>query len=293
MSHVLAIAQQKGGVGKTTTACNIATVLARLSKSVALVDFDPQGNVALSFNIDKRSLGSKTIFGLIVGETNYSDTIIKTEYGVDIIPSNIELADLDATLEDFKHIFPQREEVLKDILEPLQCVYDYILIDLPPSLNNHTWNGLTAADEVLIPVQCEYFATDAMIELMSTISKVREKYNPYLDILGVIGTMSNCRTNDGSIALHEMRKYCADHQIKMFDTVINRSVRFSASQRAGIPTVAYAPNNLIVQDYERLVQEVFFCSEEINAAYSEPAACSEKKSLFKTFKNRLYMNTHK
>lgn len=259
MCQIIAVVQQKGGVGKTTTVCNVATALAKMSKRVLIVDFDPQGNVALSFNINKRELGSRTIFGIIVGESDYKDSIINTIYGVDVLPSSVELAELDSTLEEFKDVFPRRETALKEILEPLHSSYDYILIDLPPSLNNHTWNGLTAATDVLIPVQCEYFATDAMIELMSTISKVRKLYNPYLDIFGVVGTMVNTQTNDGSIALQDIRKHCAEFGIRMFDTIIRRTVRYSASQRRGIPAVAFAEFNHLVQDYTRLTKEAFFC----------------------------------
>ena len=184
MAKIVAIANQKGGVGKTTTAVNLSSCVAALGKRVLIVDLDPQGNTTTGYGIPKRSV-EKGTYEILIGEARASEAIRKTEYRTDVIGSNTRLAGASLEMIDL----PARESRLRKALAEVQKDYDFIFIDCPPSLDLLTLNGLSACDSVLIPVQCEYYALEGLSELISTLKTIRKKYNPYLDIEGVVFTM--------------------------------------------------------------------------------------------------------
>ena len=256
MGQVIAVALQKGGVGKTTTVVNIATVLAAKGKKVAIVDFDPQGNASICLGIDPDSL-ENNIYNVFTGQANIKDIIIKTKFGVDIIPANDDLSQLDLLLLQNAEVFKDPAHVLKIILKEINEKYEYILIDLPPSLSLLTVNGLAAADEVLIPLQCEYLATSGVNKLLRTIDNVRENYNPDLKVKGIVATMFNARTNLSSVVLQEARRFFTQAGIKVFDTTISRSVRYGEAPMIGEPAVVHYRRDDSMQDYRRLVEEMF------------------------------------
>lgn len=255
MGRIIAVALQKGGVGKTTTVTNIAAVLAEKGKRVVIVDFDPQGNASICFGIDPDSL-DKTIYNVFTGEAELKDIIIKTKFGVDIIPANDDLSQLDMLILQNSDTFTNPTHVLRDALAPVIEKYNYIFIDLPPSLSLLTINGLSAADEVIIPMQCEYLATSGVNKLLRTITNVKNTYNPDLKICGIVGTMFNSRTNLSTIVLQEARKFFKEAGIKVFDTTIARSVRFGEAPMNGEPAVARFKDDA-VQEYKRLTEEIF------------------------------------
>ena len=190
MAKIVAIANQKGGVGKTTTAVNLSSCVAALGKRVLIVDLDPQGNTTTGYGIPKRSV-EKGTYEILIGEARASEAIRKTEYRTDVIGSNTRLAGASLEMIDL----PARESRLRKALAEVQKDYDFIFIDCPPSLDLLTLNGLSACDSVLIPVQCEYYALEGLSELISTLKTIRKKYNPYLDIEGVVFTMFSLRYN--------------------------------------------------------------------------------------------------
>lgn len=255
MGKVIVVALQKGGVGKTTTVTNIAAVLAQKGKKIILVDFDPQGNAGMCFGIDPDGL-DKTIYNVFTGEAELRDIIIKTKFGVDIIPANDDLSQLDMLILQNSEAFPNPVHVLKEALAPVIGEYDYVFIDLPPSLSLLTINGLSAADEVIIPMQCEYLATSGVNKLLRTITNVKKVYNPDLTIRGIVGTMFNSRTNLSTIVLQEARKFFGQAGIKVFNTTIARSVRFGEAPMNGEPAIIRFKDDA-VQEYKRLTEEIF------------------------------------
>jgi len=256
VGQVIAVALQKGGVGKTTTVVNVATVLAEKGKKVAIVDFDPQGNAAICLGIDPDSL-EKSIYNVFTDETNIKKVLIKTKFGVDIIPANDDLSQLDLLILQNPEVFKNPAHVLRDILIEIRNKYDYILIDLPPSLSLLTVNGLSAADEVLIPLQCEYLATSGVNKLLRSIDNVRENYNPNLKIKGIVATMFNVRTNLSSVVLQEARRFFTEAGIIVFDTTISRSVRYGEAPMIGKPAIIHYRRDDSMQDYKRLTEEMF------------------------------------
>ena len=245
MSKIIAIANQKGGVGKTTTAVNLCCALKMKGKRVLLLDCDPQGNSSSGMGVDKHSTPSA--YELITKTADILDCIRKTPYG-DVIPSNKELS--GATVELVNKV--RREYVLKDALQLVYNDYDYIFIDCPPSLELLTLNALVAADSVLIPMQCEYYALEGIADRMTTIKLCNKRLNPSLKIQGIVLTMYDSRTNLTQQVAFELKEYFGG---KVYETVIPRSVRLSEAPSHGKPGVAYDKIGKGSRAYMRLAEE--------------------------------------
>lgn len=247
MAKIVAIANQKGGVGKTTTAVNLSSCVAALGKRVLIVDLDPQGNTTTGYGIPKRSV-EKGTYEILIGEARASEAIRKTEYRTDVIGSNTRLAGASLEMIDL----PARESRLRKALAEVQKDYDFIFIDCPPSLDLLTLNGLSACDSVLIPVQCEYYALEGLSELISTLKTIRKKYNPYLDIEGVVFTMFSLRYNLTVQVVEQVQKYFGS---KVYNTTIPRSIRISEAPSYGQPINFYEPKGKGSEAYMDLAIE--------------------------------------
>ena len=247
MAKIVAIANQKGGVGKTTTAVNLSSCVAALGKRVLIVDLDPQGNTTTGYGIPKRSV-EKGTYEILIGEARASEAIRKTEYRTDVIGSNTRLAGASLEMIDL----PARESRLRKALAEVQKDYDFIFIDCPPSLDLLTLNGLSACDSVLIPVQCEYYALEGLSELISTLKTIRKKYNPYLDIEGVVFTMFSLRYNLTVQVVEQVQKYFCS---KVYKTTIPRSIRISEAPSYGQPINFYEPKGKGSEAYMDLAIE--------------------------------------
>ena len=229
-SRIIAFANQKGGVGKTTSAVNVAAGVASLGKRVLLCDFDPQGNASSGVGVEKS--GDKTIYDVLMGENPY-EALVKTEFeNLDCIPASMSLAGAELEIADE----PRRETKLKSALDMLRSDYDYIIIDCPPSLGLLTINALCAADGVIVPMQCEYFALEGLSQLMKTLSIVKNKYNPRLSLDGVLVTMFDGRLNLSLQVLEEIKNYLPG---KLFRTPVPRNVRLSEAPSYGMPIKYY------------------------------------------------------
>ncbi|WNF37153.1 AAA family ATPase [Bacillaceae bacterium IKA-2] len=250
MGKVIAIANQKGGVGKTTTAVNLSACLAHIGKKVLLIDVDPQGNTTSGFGIDKGEVES-CIYNILVDDMDPKDVIITETVvpGLHIIPSTMQLA--GAEIELVPTI--SREVRLRRALEQVYNEYDYVIIDCPPSLGLLTINSLTAADSVLIPVQCEYYALEGLSQLLNTVRLVQKHLNTSLEIEGVLLTMLDARTNLGIQVIEEVKKY---FQEKVFKTIIPRNVRLSEAPSHGQPIITYDPKSRGAEVYVELAKEV-------------------------------------
>ena len=247
VAKIVAIANQKGGVGKTTTAVNLSSCVAALGKRVLIVDLDPQGNTTTGYGIQKRSV-EKGTYEILIGEARASEAIRKTEYRTDVIGSNTRLAGASLEMIDL----PARESRLRKALAEVQKDYDFIFIDCPPSLDLLTLNGLSACDSVLIPVQCEYYALEGLSELISTLKTIRKKYNPYLDIEGVVFTMFSLRYNLTVQVVEQVQKYFGS---KVYKTTIPRSIRISEAPSYGQPINFYEPKGKGSEAYMDLAIE--------------------------------------
>lgn len=249
MGRVIAIANQKGGVGKTTTAVNLSACLAHLGKKTLLIDIDPQGNTTSGVGIDKGDVDN-CIYNVLVEDKRAQDVIISTSVdNLHILPSTIQLA--GAEIELVPTI--SREVRLKRAIEKVKEQYDYIVIDCPPSLGLLTINSLTASDSVLIPVQCEYYALEGLSQLLNTVRLVQKHLNHDLEIEGVLLTMLDARTNLGIQVIEEVKKYFRE---KVFQTIIPRNVRLGEAPSHGEPIITYDPKSRGAEVYVDLAKEV-------------------------------------
>ena len=247
MGIILAVVNQKGGVGKTTTAVNLAAALTERGLRVLVCDFDPQANATSGFGIDKRKL-RHTSYSMLIGESTAEQAIVKTNFA-DVIPSSADLAGAGVELIGMD----RRERQLREDLELVKNSYDLILIDCPPSLEMLTLNGLVAADGILIPVQCEYYALEGLSDLMATLRSVKRRLNTGLDIFGVILTMFDGRTNFSTQVAQEVRRHFPG---KVFTTTIPRNVRLAEAPSHGLPITAYDRSSRGAGAYRELAEAV-------------------------------------
>ncbi|MCL2223434.1 MAG: ParA family protein [Defluviitaleaceae bacterium] len=250
MKRIIAVANQKGGVGKTTTNVNLATCLAQAGKRVLVADMDPQGNTTSGLGVDKHGL-KKSIYTVLLGEAYLEEVTHSVDNieGLHLLPANIDLAGAEIEMLDLEN----REFRLREVFNHAKYLYDYILIDCPPSLNILTLNALCAADTVLVPIQCEYYALEGLTQLMHTINLVHAKLNPRLALEGVVFTMYDARTNLSAQVVDEVKSHLEEHTYK---TIIPRNVRLSEAPSHGLPITLYAPNSKGAEAYEQLAQEV-------------------------------------
>lgn len=249
MAKVIAVANQKGGVGKTTTAVNIAAALGYYNKKTLLIDVDPQGNATSGVGIDKRK-ARYTTYNLLVDGVKAQDIVVKTAFScLDLLPSGIDLAGAEIELIDL----PERAYILKKGISSIKQNYDYIIIDCPPSLGLITTNALTCADSILVPIQCEYYALEGLSQLMNTVRRVKRQTNEYLDLLGVLLTMYDGRLNLTQQVVNEVKQYFPK---KVFSSVIPRGVRLSEAPSFGMPVIYYDKSCKGTLAYLGLAEEI-------------------------------------
>lgn len=254
MGKIISIANQKGGVGKTTTAINLSTVLAKRNKKTLLIDMDPQGNATSGVGIEKNL--EKSTYNVLIEENPIEEVILKTDIkNLDICPSTINLAGAEVELVSMM----SREMRLKEKLEAVKDNYDYILIDCPPSLGLITLNAFTASNSVLIPVQCEYYALEGLGQLLNTVKLVKKHLNKDLEIEGALLTMFDTRTNLSKQVVDEVKRYFGD---KVYKTVIPRNVKLSEAPSYGMPITVYDPRSKGAKCYDKLGKEVIKNNEE-------------------------------
>lgn len=247
MGKIIAVVNQKGGVGKTTSAVNLTAALRALGLKVLLCDFDPQANATSGLGVDKRKI-KHSIYDVTINEIPAEDAIVQTEYG-DVLPSSADLAGAAVELINSNH----RERQLEKVLQPLKGKYDLIFIDCPPSLELLTLNALCAADGILIPVQCEYYALEGLSDLMNTLRMVKRKMNPRLEIFGVALTMFDGRTNFCTQVAQEVRKHFPG---KVFTTVVPRNIRLAEAPSHGIPVTVYDRTSRGSVAYKQMAEEI-------------------------------------
>jgi len=249
MSRIIAIANQKGGVGKTTTTVNLAACLAKQGKKVLLVDIDPQGNSTSGLGIDKRRC-EKTVYDCLINEEKMENVALETQYeNLSVCPSNLDLSGAEIDLISVIG----RENRLKESLESVKDVYDYILIDTPPSLGLITINTLTAANSVIIPIQCEFYALEGVSQLVETIKRIKKALNPTLFIQGIVMTMYDARTNLAVQVVDEVKRFFPG---KVYKTIIPRNVRISEAPGFGRPVIHYDASSRGAEAYMDLAAEV-------------------------------------
>ncbi len=249
MGKIIAIANQKGGVGKTTTSVNLSAAMGAMGKKTLLVDVDPQGNSSSGVGIDRREK-KNTMYEVLIGECTVEEALVHTEFSnLDILPSSMDLAAAELELASMEH----RESVLKRALVPLRETYDYILIDCPPSLGIITTNALCAADTLLVPIQCEYYALEGLSQLMNTVRRIKRQYNELLDMEGVLLTMYDGRLNLTQQVVEEVKKYFPR---KVFSTVIPRTVRLSEAPSFGKPIQYFDRSSKGAEAYTALAEEL-------------------------------------
>ena len=254
MGKIISIANQKGGVGKTTTAINLSTILAKKGKKVLMIDADPQGNATSGVGVDKDV--ETSVYDLLVNDIETKDAIQKTEIrNLSICPSNINLAGAEVELVSMM----SREYRLKEKLDTIKDDYDYIIIDCPPSLGLITLNSFTASDSVLIPVQCEYYALEGLGQLLNTINLVKKHLNKSLQVEGALLTMYDIRTNLSNQVVKEVKGYFGE---RVYKTVIPRNVRLSEAPSYGMPISVYDPKSKGAKSYEKFVKEFLKMNEQ-------------------------------
>jgi len=250
MGKIIAIANQKGGVGKTTTSINLSACLAEKGKKILIIDTDPQGNTTSGFGIDKNNLDT-TIYELILGECSISDSIIKNVFeNISVLPSNVNLAAAEIELIGVE----RKEYILKNEVDYIKDEYDYIVIDCPPSLNMLTINSMTTADSVLVPIQCEYYALEGLSQLIHTINLVKERLNPELEMEGVVFTMYDSRTNLSMQVVDNVKQNLKNQRI--FNTLIPRNIRLAEAPSHGMPINLYDSKSAGAEAYRDLAGEV-------------------------------------
>ena len=249
MAQIISVANQKGGVGKTTTTVNLGACLASLGKRVLLVDMDAQGNATSVVGIRKPDV-TQDIYDVLVNELPIAEATLVTEHeNLSIVPATLQLAGAEIELTSMM----ARESRLKGSLAEVNDQYDYILIDCPPSLGHLTINSFTASDSILIPVQCEYYALEGLSQLLNTVRLVQKHFNPELEIEGVLLTMYDARTNLGNEVVEEVRKYFRE---KVYETIIPRNIRLSEAPSHGMPIIDYDPRSRGAEVYQALAKEV-------------------------------------
>ena len=249
MGKCIAVANQKGGVGKTTTSVNLSSCLASLGKKVLLIDTDPQGNASSGIGLQKEEI-EDSVYDVIINKLPMKDTVKETEYrNLFICPSNIDLAGAEIELVSAEH----REYLLHDAVSEVKDDYDYIIIDCPPSLGLLTLNSFVCADSIIIPIQCEYYALEGLSQLTNTVRTIKKAFNPSLSVEGVLLTMYDTRTNLSAQVANEVKKYYGE---KLYKTVIPRNVRLSEAPSYGQPINVYDKHSKGCSCYMNLAQEV-------------------------------------
>ena len=249
MGKIIAIANQKGGVGKTTTAINLSACLAEKGKRVLSVDMDPQGNMTSGLGMEKDSV-DKTIYDLIIGEANIEEVIIKGLIdNLDLIPTSIDLSAAEIELIDLEN----KEYILKNAIHKVKDEYDFIIIDCPPSLSMLTINAMTTASSVLVPIQCEYYALEGLSQLIHTIKLVQERLNPELHMEGVVFTMYDARTN---LSLQVVENVKSNLNTTIYKTIIPRNIRLAEAPSHGLPINLYDSKSAGAESYRLLAKEV-------------------------------------
>ena len=249
MSKIIAIANQKGGVGKTTTSINLSAALAEQGKKVLVIDLDPQGNTTSGLGVDKNNL-ENTVYELILGECSIKECILKNVLdNVSVVPANVNLAAAEIELIGVD----KKEFILKKEIEWIDGEYDYIMIDCPPSLNMLTINAMTTANSVLVPIQCEFYALEGLSQLIHTVNLVKERLNPPLSMEGVVFTMYDSRTNLSQQVVENVKDNF--HQ-KVFETLIPRNIRLAEAPSYGMPITVYDSKSSGAESYRNLAQEL-------------------------------------
>ncbi|WP_461815637.1 ParA family protein [Faecalimonas sp.] len=255
MGRIIAIANQKGGVGKTTTSINLSACLSALGKKVLAIDMDPQGNMTSGLGIDKENV-EYTVYDLILGEIDIGKVICKeTLENLDVLPTNIDLSAAEIELIGVDN----KEYIIRDAVEKVKEEYDFIIIDCPPSLSMLTINAMTTADTVLVPIQCEYYALEGLSQLIHTIDLVKERLNPRLEMEGVVFTMYDARTN---LSLQVVENVKENLNQAIYKTIIPRNIRLAEAPSHGMPINLYDPKSTGAESYMLLAEEVINKGEE-------------------------------
>ena len=249
MSEIMAIANQKGGVGKTTTTINLSAALAEQGKKVLIIDMDPQGNTSSGLGIDKDELET-TVYQLMIGDNSFDECVQKDVFeNLDVLAANVNLAGIEIETMDME----DRNYILRDIISEVEDRYDFIIIDCPPSLNTLTINSMTTADSVLVPIQCEYYALEGLSQLIYTINLVKDRLNPKLTNNGVVFTMYDGRTNLSTQVIENVRNNLNQ---TIYDTIIPRGVRLAEAPSHGLPITQYDNRSTGAKAYMSLAKEV-------------------------------------